>query len=1037
MRYICSSYFAAIFLFMQSLAFAQDENMAINNVDHGKLMSDVIKNDGPGIPPGRSWFEFNIGHVHKKIGHWKTAPGYFDGKTDCYWVAFANNKCGIAIAELADCGAFKVLKTGSSDGVVYYKIKVLESLDKTLSCLQQHPGYINISSVRLEEKISHQIQEWLDGKNNSDYKKDSNRIIVSVQFKDSLSLAEKMTILSGAADSVWEYGKYDPLGIMLALVQRNQLNNIAALEQVTDVHEYCVPQVTNDIARGQTRVSNLQQSVIDTVTTPPSPTPNSGRQYMGDSVYIGIWDTGIDSLHLDLNENISGTPRPRKAAIPGVTYWALPSESHGTHVAGIAMGNGWQSEYSMPYGTTNGRRYQWRGVAPKAKVWPFDMTNTGCSGDVNNHSHIIDYDALYTNSDQDVDNVVCNHDPTTPNVNNVMVYAAANDGGWGYGYSDQTGYYSILADAKNPIKVGATDKFTGNRSEFSSMGPTRDGRIGIDVMAPGAGGGPRYLLEYDSIAIKGTSGIKKVWRFDDPISDLWYSISCARNIKINSSILSVDAYTGIGLQCPTMSPTITSAATDTLILRWRTTKITTSIPTDSFGSYYVGWTGSVDNGSVVFSTRPPTTWQTLKVPFSAMAPYKGTWAGQTISSINFYIGTTAGPGTGVTSCLMGSPYSYTPMQGTSMAAPHVTGIVALMLQRLRDAYGRNIHTNPFWNSTAKAILIHTATDMIQTAFDPGSPNNTDYALGNTANPDTLTTVYGPGPDFATGYGLVNAQKAVQYVDTNLFKELQINQKQTRYFFLDVPAGLTNLRTTLCWDDPGVAQPADPYTKVLCNDIDLKLINLATGQISYPWVYDHSKFHGAGIPANGIDSLITRALVLANPATKGIDTVNNVEVVDISNPAAGQWAVLVTGSNIISDQNPRVSGTNQDVSLVSDLAYTPDTGQAGFVASYNSSKRVMKATMTGDMRLRASSCKISGNYQGLLFKQSGTAYESLDTNGALHATTVSENQAAWLDIPANLTGGLVFRSTLDGQVKACFSTASIARLRGTRRCGAVN
>ena len=72
MKHIYIRFLTVIFICVQSNVFAQNENTAIDNADYNKLMFDVIKNDGPGIPPGRSRFDFNISHVHKSFNHWKT-----------------------------------------------------------------------------------------------------------------------------------------------------------------------------------------------------------------------------------------------------------------------------------------------------------------------------------------------------------------------------------------------------------------------------------------------------------------------------------------------------------------------------------------------------------------------------------------------------------------------------------------------------------------------------------------------------------------------------------------------------------------------------------------------------------------------------------------------------------------------------------------------------------------------------------------------------------------------------------------------------
>ncbi len=61
---------------------------------------------------------------------------------------------------------------------------------------------------------------------------------------------------------------------------------------------------------------------------------------------------------------------------------------------------------------------------------------------------------------------------------------------------------------------------------------------------------------------------------------------------------------------------------------------------------------------------------------------------------------------------------YTWMGGTSMSGPHITGITALIMQKYRDNILRprtpavSVHEDPLWNSSVKALLIHTALDMV-------------------------------------------------------------------------------------------------------------------------------------------------------------------------------------------------------------------------------------------------------------------------------------------------------------------------------------
>ncbi|HLP40025.1 MAG TPA: S8 family serine peptidase, partial [Fibrobacteria bacterium] len=425
-----------------------------------------------------------------------------------------------------------------------------------------------------------------------------------------------------------------------------------------------------------------------------------------------------------------------------------------THVAGIAAGNGWGSE------DAGGRRYQFRGVAPKATLIPYWE-----SGDVNNHSFTNGFEAFYNYADAGVDERYSNHNGILPDANNVGVWAAANNGGPRPQYGVQRGWYSMLINAKNPIKVAAAGA-DGRHASFSSMGPTRDGRIGPDITAP---------------------------------------------------------------------------------------------------------------GEAVFST----------------------WQG----------------GRG-----------YAALSGTSISSPQVTGIVALLLQKYQDQVlrplGLDIHNQPPWNSTVKAVLIHTARDMVDLEGAVTADANPEFAAAGHAG---RGAVHGPGPDFATGYGMVDAGKAAAYMDPSRFREAVISASQTRAFTLEVGADQPSLRVTLAWDDPpfqGVNDASGAYARKLVNDLDLRLIS-PSGTVHLPWVLDHAPLHDGSIPADGLDP-VTPEDILENPARRGRDSLNNVEVVDVTGPETGAWTVEVTGSTIAVDQSLE-PGMNQDFSLVSDIE--PDNPSA--------------------------------------------------------------------------------------------------------------
>jgi hypothetical protein len=94
----------------------------------------------------------------------------------------------------------------------------------------------------------------------------------------------------------------------------------------------------------------------------------------------------------------------------------------------------------------------------------------------------------------------------------------------------------------------------------------------------------------------------------------------------------------------------------------------------------------------------------------------------------------------------------------------------------------------------------------------------------------------------------------------------------------VPARATRLKVTLAWTDAPAAVNA---TKALVNNLDAVLINQSTGERWLPWMLNSA--------ANN-DSLL-------KDAVRTQDTINNIEQITISAPAAGDYEVQVNGRSI--------------------------------------------------------------------------------------------------------------------------------------------
>ena len=244
----------------------------------------------------------------------------------------------------------------------------------------------------------------------------------------------------------------------------------------------------------------------------------------GRSVRVGIFDEGVDQDHGDFILAPPGTPSTNR-----VVFDAAPPSSHGTAIAGVVAGSGELSTGADSWGQSNVIGYpiphRWRGVAPLAELldvrWlkPCSVpTETGlCSVatksfdellfeigaltndhgmDVSNHAYTVSTDGAY-------DEVTALHDAlarrttltlgvSSPAPGTVLsvpprlhVHSAGNNG-QAAGVGSQDGYFSLTAQMKNALIVGLYWSGGGRPGSLGSRGPTHDGRIKPDVVAPGA-----------------------------------------------------------------------------------------------------------------------------------------------------------------------------------------------------------------------------------------------------------------------------------------------------------------------------------------------------------------------------------------------------------------------------------------------------------------------------------------------------------------------------------------------------------------------
>lgn len=206
----------------------------------------------------------------------------------------------------------------------------------------------------------------------------------------------------------------------------------------------------------------------------------------------------------------------------------------------------------------------------------------------------------------------------------------------------------------------------------------------------------------------------------------------------------------------------------------------------------------------------------------------------------------------------GNSKQYETVQGTSVAAPGVTGSMLLLQQYHEELEGRFMKA-----ATLKGLVLHTADDV-----------------------DT------PGPDYKMGWGVINSKSAVELMAnkgySSLIAEETLVDGESKTYTV-IANGTDPLSASISWTDPATGYVntslLNDTTPALVNDLDIRITK--NGETYFPW-----KLIGSHAEA---------------PAVKGDNKVDPYERIELQK-ASGTYTITVSHKN-------RLDGGLQDFSLI--------------------------------------------------------------------------------------------------------------------------
>ncbi len=698
--------------------------------------------------------------------------------------------------------------------------------------------------------------------------------------------------------------------------QKDSLVALASLPAVQTVERHTRRVLMNDLSRPIVGVASNSVSL------------DNYRGLTGENVLVGVVDAGIDVNFVGLINRV----------IPTASTPVDDLSGHGTHVAATLAGTGAGKPVLGGSFMGSAPANDFRGMAPAARILSQDyrtLSDAQLTEDAARNFFLTDrltllagiaqFNTLIVNSSWgyedsfEYDTASAIYDAATrdgiPAMSGpqpmLFVFPVGNRGfGGNDGLGGLANTISSLAAAKNVIAVGASelmrnitnevnvvDPFTGATSRvawwagetdsndevaaFSGRGNTGIGREGQygrakpDVVAPGV------------MTISGRSPTWDEAAYYNPVSTY---VTISRDI-----VLQPGQANSFALFLPTGTDSLTIEVLDN-------SNILLPIP-------------NVDVYISMVDTQPSSNLANLDGP----APLNRVIAPNE-SGIWFYdlVNTDVNPVTvqvretytvrnnlddyyAVLQSQLNTPLdpNYRFEVGTSMAAPVVSGILALMQEFFETELGETTNSPALY----KAMLINSARTLSET-YGHETKNVINFQGWGLVNVSNALPMVMSGSTARTAWPL-------QYFDQSVTNSLATGESHVRNITMSALAQPFPLRVTLVWTDP----PGNPAASVkLVNDLDLVVSNRISGEVYYG-----NDFPGGSIYTTGS----------VTPTNAVADAVNNVENVFLPGGLSADYAIYVTARRV--NVNAVTGMTN---GIVQDYALVVSTGDLRLTAPFN-------------------------------------------------------------------------------------------------------